>query len=86
MAYRAIDVKVVKVDADRQRLVIKRKKARAGKVRCLKTVFIVDPNVLITDKDNHTILLSGVKVSSKVIVDFMKTKDKKLLVKGITVL
>jgi hypothetical protein len=84
MGYRILDVKVAKVESSR--LVIKRKKIREGKVKYLKTVFIVDNCTLITGKDNRTVMLSDIKVGNRVTVDFMKIKDKKLLAKGISIL
>jgi len=86
MAYRVFDVKVAKVDVGANKLVIKRKKLKEGKVKYLKTVFVVDNCTLITGKDNHTVILSDIKVGNRVTVDFMKMKDKKLLAKGISVL
>jgi hypothetical protein len=86
MGYRILDVKVAKVDPERNKLVIKRKKARAGKVRFLKNIFVADASTLITGKDNCTITLSEIKVGSRIRIDFLKTQDKKLLAKGISVL
>lgn len=86
MGYRILDVKVAKVDPERNKLVIKRRKVRAGKVRFLKNIFVVDASTLITHKDNRTITLSEIKVGSRVTIDFIKTQDKKLLAKGISVL
>jgi hypothetical protein len=86
MAYRVFDVKVAKVDVGANKLVIKRKKIKEGKVKYLKTVFVVDSCTLITGKDNHKVILSDIKVTKRVTIDFMKTKDRKLLVKGISIL
>ena len=86
MGYRILDVKVAKIDPERNKLVIKRKKVRAGKVRFLKDIFWVDASTLITGKDNRTITLSEIKVGSRITIDFMKTQDKKLLAKGVSVL
>ena len=86
MAYRVFDVKVAKVDVGANKLVIKLKKIKEGKVKYLKTVFIVDNCTLITGKDNRTVMLSDIKVGNRVTVDFMKMKDRKLLAKGISVL
>ena len=86
MAYRVFDVKVAKVDVGANKLVIKRKKAKEGKVEYLKTVFVIDNQTLITNKDNHTVRLLDIKVGNRITIDFMKTKDRKLLTKGISVL
>jgi len=86
MAYRVFDVKVAKVDVGANKLVIKRKKVKEGKVKYLKTVFVIDNQTLITNKDNHTVRLLDIKVGNRITVDFMKTKDRKLLTKGISVL
>ena len=86
MSYRVFDVKVAKIDVGANKLVIKRKKIKEGKVEYLKTVFIVDNCTLITAKDNCTVMLSDIKVGNRITVDFMKIKDRKLLAKGISVL
>ena len=86
MGYRILDIKVAKVDPERNKLVIKRKKVRGGKARYLKNVFILDANTLITGKENKTIQLSEIKFGNRVTIDFIKTQDKKLLAKGISVL
>jgi len=86
MAYRAIDVKIMRIDIDRNRLTIRRRKIRTGKIRHLKTVFIVDRGTLVTTKDNCTIAVSDIKPSSRATIDFIKTEDKKLLAKGISIL
>jgi hypothetical protein len=86
MGYRTLDVKVAKVDLGANKLVIKRNKVRAGKERFLKNIFVVDASTLITDKDNRTITLSEMKVGNRVTIDFIKTQNKKLLAKGISVL
>jgi hypothetical protein len=86
MGYRILDVKVVKIEPERNKLVIKRRKARAGKVRFLRNNFVTDDATLITDKNNHTIKLSEIKVGNRVTIDFIKTQDRKLLVKGISIL
>lgn len=86
MAHRALEVKVAKINLGTSTLVIKRAKRRLGKSRYLKTVFKVDPLTVITGSDNRSLTLAGIKVGDKVNVDFMKTKDRKLLAKGITVL
>ena len=86
MAYRVFDVKVAKVDVGANKLVIKRKKVKEGKVKYLKTVFVIDNQTLITNKDNHTVRLLDIKVGNRITIDFMKTKDRKLLTKGISVL
>ena len=86
MDYRILDVKVAKIDPERNKLVIKRRKVRTDKVRFLKNNFVVDASTLITDKDNHTIKLVEIKVNNRVTIDFIKTQDKKLLAKGISVL
>ena len=86
MGYRILDVKVLKIDPERNKLVIKRKKIKAGKARFLKNIFVVDASTLITGKDNRTITLSEIKVGNRVTIDFIKTQDKKLLAKGISIL
>jgi hypothetical protein len=86
MGYRILDVKVAKIDPGRNKLVIKRKKVRAGKARYLKNVFVLDAKTLITGKENKTVQLSEIKVGNRVTIDFIKTQDKKLLAKGISVL
>ena len=86
MAHRALEVKVAKVNLDTSTLVIKRAKKRLGKGHYLKTVFKVDPLTVITGKDNCSLKLADIKVGDKVNVDFMKTKEKQLLAKGISVL
>ena len=86
MAHRALEVKVAKVNLDTSTLVIKRAKKRFGKSHYLKTVFKVDPLAVITGKDNRSLKLADIKVGAKVNVDFMKTKEKQLLAKGISVL
>jgi len=86
MGHRILDVKVTKVDSERNKLVIKRKKIRAGKTRYLKNIFVVDASTLITASDNRTITLSEIKVGNRVTIDFLKTQDKKLLAKGISIL
>ena len=86
MGYRIFDVKVAKVDLGVNKLVIKRNKVRGGKARYLKNVFVLDANTLITGKENKTVQLSEIKIGNRVTVDFLKSKDKKLLAKGISVL
>jgi len=86
MGYRILDVKVAKVYLEANKLAIKRNKVSAGKARCLKNIFVFDANTLITDKNNQTITLSEIKVGSRVTVDFIKTQNKKLLAKGVSVL
>ena len=86
MGYRILDVKVAKVVPERNKLVIKRRKVRAGKARCLKNVFVLDANTLITGKENKTVQLSEIEVGNRVTIDFIKTHDKKLLAKGISIL
>ena len=86
MAYRIFDVKVAKVEIGTNRLVIKRKKAKEGEVRYLETVFVINNCTLITGKDSETLTPSDIKVGNKVTIDFMKTKDRKLLAKGISIL
>ena len=86
MGYRIVDVKVVKVYLEANKLVIKRKKVKAGKPRYLKNVFVLDANTLITNRNNQTVTLSEIKVGNRVTIDFLKTQDKKLLAKGISVL
>ena len=86
MSYRVFDVKVAKVDLGANKLVIRRKKVRAWEVRYLKKVFVLDAGTLITKKDNQTAMLSELKVTNRVTVDFIKTQDKKMLAKGISVL
>jgi len=86
MGYRIFDVKVAKVDLGANKLVIKRKKVRGGKVRFLKNIFVIDASTLITANDNRTITLSEIKIGNRVTIDFLKTKDNKLLAKGISVL
>jgi hypothetical protein len=86
MGYRILDVKVGKVYLEANKLAIKRKKIRAGKVRYLKNVFVLDAHTLITGKENKTVQLSEIKVGNRVTIDFIKTQDKKLLAKGISIL
>jgi len=86
MGYRILDVKVAKIEPERNKLVIKRKKVGAGKARFIKSNFVIDGATLITDKDNHIIKLAQIKVNNRVTIDFIKTQDKKLLAKGISVL
>jgi hypothetical protein len=86
MAHRALEVKVAKVNLGTSTLVIKRTKQKLGKIQYLKTVFKVDTLTVITDKDNRSLKLVDIKVGDKVNVDFMKTQERKLLTKGITVL
>ncbi len=86
MAYRALDVKVAKVDVYANRMVIRQNKIKTGKIGCIRTVFNVDTNTIITNKHNRSLKLADIKVGKRVSVDFIKTKDNKLLVKGISVL
>jgi hypothetical protein len=86
MAHRALEVKVAKVNLGTSTLVIKRTKQKLGKIQYLKTVFKVDTLTVITGKDNRSLKLADIKVGDKVNVDFMKTQERKLLAKGITVL
>lgn len=86
MAYRAFDVKVVRVDAQSHRLVIQRNKVEKNETKHLKTIFKVDPYAVITDKDSCFLALSDIKVNDRLILDFIKTEDEKLFVKGISVL
>jgi len=77
---------VAKINLDTSSLIIKRPKKRLGKSQYLKTVFKVDPLAVITGKDNRSLKLADIKVGDKVNVDFMKTQERKLLAKGITIL
>jgi hypothetical protein len=86
MAHRALEVKVAKVNLGTSTLVIKRHKQKLGKIQYLKTVFKVDTLTVITGRDNRSLKLADIKVGDKVNVDFMKTQERKLLAKGITVL
>ena len=65
MGYRILDVKVAKVYLEASKLAIKRKKVRAGEVRYLKNVFVLDANTLITGKENKTVQFSEIKVGNK---------------------
>lgn len=85
MAFRVIDVKVVKVEAEFNRFVIRREKIRLGKRKIFKTLFRADPDAVIT-KRNRPLLLSNIKRGDRVIIDFIKTNGKELLAKGINVL
>lgn len=86
MAYRALDVKVAKVDLYANRMVIRQDKIKTGRIEPIRTVFNVDINTIITNKYNRSLKLADIKVGKRVSVDFIKTKDKKLLIKGISVL
>jgi hypothetical protein len=86
MAFRAINVKVSRADTLRNKLVIEQKKAQLGKPGNLKTTFRVDPNAVITAKDNRSLRFSDVKAGNMVIVDFTRAQEGELLAKGITVL
>jgi hypothetical protein len=86
MAHRALEVKVAKVNLGTSTLVIKRTKQKLGKIQYLKTVFKVDTLTIITGRDNRSLKLADIKAGDKVNVDFMKTQERKLLAKGITVL
>jgi hypothetical protein len=86
MGYRILDVKVAKIEPERNKIVIKRKKVRSGKVRYLKNVFVLDANTLITNKDNQTVTLSKIRIGNRVTIDFIKAQDKKLLAKGVSIL
>ena len=86
MAYRALEVKVAKISPDTFTLIIKRPKKRLGKSHYLKTIFKVDPLTVITGKDNRSLKLADIKVGAKVNIDFMKTQERKLLAKGISIL
>ena len=86
MAHRALEVRVAKINLDTSTLVIKRAKKRLGKSHYLKTVFKVDPLTVITGKDNRSLKLADIKVGDKVNVDFMKTQERRLLAKGISIL
>jgi hypothetical protein len=86
MAYRVLEVKVTKVDPGASTLIIKRTKQKLSKPHYLKTVFKVDRLAVITGKDNRSLKLADIKVGDKINLDFMKTQERKLLAKGITVL
>jgi len=86
MAHRALEVKVAKINLDTSTLVIKRPKKRLGKSHHLKTIFKVDPLTVITGKDNRSLKLIDIKVGDKVNVDFIKTQERRLLAKGISIL
>lgn len=86
MSYRILDVKVEKVNLDTGKLVIKKKKAVGGSVKCPRDIFVLDTTTLITSSSNQTIPLSEIKAGNRVTIDFIKVKDNKLLVKGISVL
>jgi hypothetical protein len=77
---------VAKVNSGASTLVIKRSKKKSGKTHYLKTAFKVDPHAIITGKDNRPLMLRDIKVGKRVTVDFIKTKEKQLLAKGISVL
>lgn len=85
MAYRAIDVKVAKVDLGSNRLAIKRKEVKKGKVIYLRVSFQVDPGAVITSRDNRSLLFSDLEVGNRVTIDFIKAKEK-FLIKGIILL
>jgi hypothetical protein len=86
MGYRILDVKVAKVNLGANKLIIKIKKMGMKKIKYLKNVFLLHASTLITSKDNQTVRLSGIKVGNRVTIDFIKTQDKKLLAKGISIL
>jgi hypothetical protein len=86
MGYRILDVKVAKVNLEANKLIIKINKTGARKIKYLKNVFLLHTSTLITTKDNQTVRLSGIKVGNRVTIDFIKTQDKKLLAKGISIL
>lgn len=86
MSYRLLDVKVAKVNLNAGKLVIKKKKTAGGGIKCPGDIFVLDTTTLITSRSNQTIPLSEIKVGKRVTIDFIKVKDNKLLVKGISVL
>ncbi|PIQ90599.1 MAG: hypothetical protein COV71_03685 [Candidatus Omnitrophica bacterium CG11_big_fil_rev_8_21_14_0_20_41_12] len=86
MGYRILDVKVAKVNLGANKLIIKIKKIGTKKVRYLKNVFLLHAGTLITSSENQTVQLSEIKVGNRVTIDFIKTQDKKLLAKGISIL
>lgn len=49
-------------------------------------VKVAKVNLSTSTKDNRSLKLTDIKVGDKVNVDFMKTQERKLLAKGITVL
>lgn len=86
MAYRIINTKVARVCCKVGKLVVKQNKLAASKLKFSQDIFMIDATTLITDKNNHTVPLSGVKVGSRVTIDFVRTENKKLLARGISVL
>jgi len=92
MAYRIFNVKVLKVDADNNKLIIQRKKADIGKTENLKTAFKVDPHAIITNRSGSFLKISDIKPGDRINIDFIKTrdireaKDKSLLAKGINIM
>jgi len=86
MSYRILDVKVAKINLNAGKLVIKKKKSAGGSVNCPGDIFFLDTTTLITSNNNQTIPFSEIKVGKRVTIDFIKVKDSKLLVKGISVL
>ena len=95
VGYRILDVKVAKVGLGANKLVIKRKKAGAGKGRFLRNIFVIDASTLITGKNNRTITLKDVygnaiplakiKPGSRVNVDYVKENSGRLVVSDIIV-
>lgn len=77
---------MVKINHNTSTLVIKRANKRLEKIHYLKTVFKVDTLAVINGKGNRSLNLADIKVGDKASVDFIKTQEQKLLIKGVNVL
>jgi len=83
---RLLEVKVKSVDNNAKRLVTEEIRVSGNRAKHIKTIFTADTQTLIIGKGNKTAGLCDIKAGNKINIDFIKTQDKKMLAKGITIL
>jgi len=81
-----LGVRIKRVDNNAKRLIVEERVVSGGKIKCIETIFVVDIHALIIGRCNKFVALTDIKPGSKVNIDFIKTRDKKMLVKGIAIL
>jgi len=86
-SYRMIGVKISEINVFFRMVAVKQPVRKLdGKNVILKLNFRVDPQAIITGKNNASLSFSDLKAGNKVIIDFVKISQTEKLIKGIRVL
>ena len=83
---RLLGVKVKSVDNNAERLVTEEIRVSGNRAKHIMTIFTIDSQTLTIGNGNKNASLREIKAGNKINIDFIKTQDKKLLAKGITIL